>query len=54
MLIMAALYTATGLSTHSAGIGLVVITSVYLFGFNFGLEPCEYPCVQCDDTLASF
>ncbi|KAK4041877.1 sugar porter family MFS transporter [Parachaetomium inaequale] len=42
MLIMAILYTAPGLSPHNAGIGLVVITSVYLFGFNFGLEPYVY------------
>lgn len=42
MLIMAAIYTAPGLSQHLSGIGLVVVTSVYLFGFNFGLEPYVY------------
>ena len=42
MIIMAAIYTAPGLSVHNAGIGLIVTTSVYLFGFNFGLEPYVY------------
>jgi MFS family permease len=43
MIIMAALYTNNDLSRHNAGIGLIVTTSVYLFGFNFGLEPCKLP-----------
>ena len=42
MIVMAAIYTAPGLSVHNAGIGLIVTTSVYLFGFNFGLEPYVY------------
>jgi hypothetical protein len=41
MIIMAAIYSATGLSVHNAGVGLIVVTSIYLFGFNFGLEPCK-------------
>lgn len=38
MLIIAALYTGNHLSADKAGIGLIVAMSVYLFGFNFGLE----------------
>lgn len=33
---------APGLSQTNAGIGLIVITSVHLFGFNFALEPYVY------------
>jgi len=43
MLIMAAIYTAPGLSAHNSGVGLIVVVSAYLFSFNFGLEPCKYP-----------
>ncbi|KAK3367746.1 general substrate transporter [Podospora didyma] len=42
MIAMAALYTAPSLTHDQAGIGLVVVTSIYLFGFNFGLEPYVY------------
>jgi hypothetical protein len=38
MLIIAAVYTAPGLSSKQAGIALVVAMGCYLFGFNFGLE----------------
>lgn len=38
MLVIAALYTGNHLSADKAGIGLIVAMSVYLFGFNFGLE----------------
>jgi MFS family permease len=38
MVIIAILYTVPGLSANKAGIGLVVACSIYLFGFNFGLE----------------
>lgn len=38
MLIVAALYTGNNLSPSKAGTGLVVAVSLYLFGFNFGLE----------------
>jgi MFS transporter, SP family, sugar:H+ symporter len=50
MLVMAVLYTVPGLSTHNAGIGLIVTTSVYLFGFNFGLEPCEFILITLPKT----
>ncbi|PGG97440.1 hypothetical protein AJ79_09201 [Helicocarpus griseus UAMH5409] len=42
MLVMAILYSVPGVNTHGAGIGLVVIVSIYVFGFNFGLEPYVY------------
>jgi len=42
MLIMAIVYTVPGISEDGAGIALVVIVSVYVFGFNFGLEPYVY------------
>lgn len=42
MVIIAALYTAPNLSASKAGTGLVVATSMYLFAFNFGLEPYAF------------
>lgn len=42
MLIMAVLYTAPGVNPHGAGIALIVLVSIYVFGFNFGLEPYVY------------
>lgn len=41
MIIMAAIYTAHGLSAHNSGVGLITVVSAYLFAFNFGLEPCK-------------
>ncbi|SPO06551.1 related to monosaccharide transporter [Cephalotrichum gorgonifer] len=38
MLLVAVLYTVPGLSPSKAGTGLVVAVSLFLFGFNFGLE----------------
>ncbi|CBF79152.1 hypothetical protein AN7067.2 [Aspergillus nidulans FGSC A4] len=42
MLVMAAVYSAPNVSADGAGIALVVIVSIYVFGFNFGLEPYVY------------
>ncbi|KAI9367628.1 general substrate transporter [Aspergillus egyptiacus] len=42
MLIMAAVYTAPDVPEGGAGIALVILVSVYVFGFNFGLEPYVY------------
>lgn len=42
MLIMAAVYSAPGVPQSGAGIALVIIVSVYVFAFNFGLEPYVY------------
>ncbi|RFU27193.1 hypothetical protein B7463_g9149, partial [Scytalidium lignicola] len=42
MLIMAVIYTASGIPKNNAGIALVAIVSIYVFGFNFGLEPYVY------------
>ncbi|OQU96965.1 hypothetical protein CLAIMM_02970 [Cladophialophora immunda] len=42
MLIMAAVYSAPAVSQSGAGKALVVIVSVYVFAFNFGLEPYVY------------
>ncbi|KAK1751470.1 general substrate transporter [Echria macrotheca] len=41
MIIMAVIYTAD-VPKHNAGIGLITVVSIYLFGFNFGLEPYVY------------
>ena len=38
MVVIGALYSVPSLSTQRAGVGLVVATSFYLFGFNLGLE----------------
>lgn len=38
MLIIGALYSTPNLTPHQAGIGVVVLMAVYLFGFNVGLE----------------
>lgn len=42
MLIMAIVYTVPGVPKDGAGISLVIIVSVYVFAFNFGLEPYVY------------
>ncbi|KAL2861196.1 general substrate transporter [Aspergillus lucknowensis] len=42
MLLMAAVYSAPGVSPNGAGIALVVLVSIYVFGFNFGLESYVY------------
>ncbi|KAK3323142.1 general substrate transporter [Cercophora scortea] len=42
MLLMGILYSVPGISHHGSGIGLIVVVSMYLFGFNFGLEPYVY------------
>ncbi|EER29321.1 hypothetical protein D8B26_008044 [Coccidioides posadasii str. Silveira] len=42
MLLMAAVYTSPSVSKDGAGIALVIIVSIYVFGFNFGLEPYVY------------
>ncbi|KIX96377.1 uncharacterized protein Z520_07643 [Fonsecaea multimorphosa CBS 102226] len=42
MLIMAAVYSVPGVSQTGSGIALVILVSIYVFGFNFGLEPYVY------------
>ena len=42
MLLMAVIYTVPGLDKSQSGVGLIVVVSIYLFGFNFGLEPYVY------------
>lgn len=41
MLIMAIIFTVP-MSVKNSGVGLIIITSVYLWAFNFGLEPYVY------------
>lgn len=42
MLIMAVVYTVPGIPHEGAGTSIIVLVSVYIFGFNFGLEPYVY------------
>lgn len=39
---MAAIYTAPNVDKAGAGTALIIVVSVYVFGFNFGLEPYVY------------
>ncbi|KAL1881567.1 hypothetical protein Plec18167_003164 [Paecilomyces lecythidis] len=39
---MAVVYTVGGVPKDGAGIALVVTVSIFVFGFNFGLEPYVY------------
>ncbi|EXJ72929.1 uncharacterized protein A1O5_04078 [Cladophialophora psammophila CBS 110553] len=42
MLVMAAIYSSPAVSKSGAGAGLVVLVSIYVWAFNFGLEPYVY------------
>ncbi|KAF9886737.1 hypothetical protein FE257_011114 [Aspergillus nanangensis] len=42
MLVMGVVYSVPGVSHDGAGVAIIILVSIYIFGFNFGLEPYVY------------